>query len=152
VGIVAGLLHLTDDEERPARYYFGADAGIDQVVGLELAGDGLLQLLRRHAGCRHVADQREGQGAIAVEHVLASERRLAEHGDAQTVVGTEFVAGIAARRHRADPTEAAARCAGWRQRQAVVLDDRGGIAVAGSDGEHRYKEPATTQEGDWLLC
>src|SRR5215475_14097992 len=78
----------------------------------------------------------KARAPLPSSNVLASERRLAEHGDAQTVVGTEFVAGIAARRHRAAPTEAAARCAGWRQRQAVVLDDRGGIAVAGSDGEH----------------
>src|SRR5262249_19187345 len=97
VRIVTGLLHLTDDEERPARQHFGADARIDQVVRLKLRSDRLLQLVGRHARGRYVADQREGQNAVAVERVLAGQRWLAEYGDTQSVVRAKFVVEVTRR-------------------------------------------------------
>src|SRR5262249_12316492 len=109
-------------------------------VGLELRGDRLLQLVGRHARGRHVADQREGQNAVAVERVLAGERGLAEHGNAQAVVRAKLVVGIMRR------GGALALCA-----VGGFVSDRSRIDITGGQSKYRSQKTATMKQGDWLL-
>src|SRR5919106_1806011 len=85
VGVAAGFLNLADHIERPARDDFGADAGIPKIVRIELGDDCILQLFRGLAVCVDIADEREGQHAVAVERVFAGQRRLAEDDNADAV-------------------------------------------------------------------
>ena len=124
--------------------------GLRRIVGIEPRRDRLLELAGRLALGIDIADQREGQHAVAVQRVLAGQRRLAEHDDPDAVVGAQAVVGIAS----ADARPAvAARAVGGSEAQAAVavrvfVDDRGGIALAGREGEHRNEQAATAQRDD----
>ena len=114
-----------------------------QIVRVELGRDGALQFGRRHAVGRHVADQREGQVAVAVEHELAGEVGLAINDDTRAIVGAEPVIGAGA---IAAAATAVAGKAHLARAGGRVRHDRCVVVVAAGAERQQRRHEGTTKE------